>query len=599
VTQKAVIGCVRFAPGYDPHAARIRLERLLGTVEWAVPGLPPAAILCVRRLRARTGSPGAISAILERLARGAVRPAREFVPAAAEAVWFADNAERLACLARAALVGEVAQQWWWETVRSAPTTTRSAVREWLTAPADAPAAWRVLAGWGRARDFAAALEPNEAVALIRAMGDAFGVRPDLAPARDPFESAAEVQIVPEAGALPLGPQRMALVMGLLLARVPHLARAIVSAARVPTPQRTESATGPSVRSEAIERRLAPRTVDRSASRAEGEPEQIGGAVEAAPPSAPDGPRTEPVPEQARVVPGGAGDRSEPPEPAGEPSDEPSDGLIDESPAAPSRFAPSDPQPVPVDSDEDEGHAIVERPDRGPPTMHPAERPAERSEEIGPRPSVEVEEDRPAERPPVPERIDTEFGGLLYLVNVGLSLTLYPDFTEPTRPGIALALWDWLALLGRRWMGQPFVDDPLDGLLAALAGRSAAAEPGAGSGPPSYWRLPEPWRPWVGTPEPEGWSGLAEWIDWLAPVIAARLASALGRADADAAPQWLLRRRAAVLVAPAHLDVVMPLADLPVEIRLAGLDRDPGWLPASGATVRFHYESHGAAGERLR
>jgi hypothetical protein len=592
VTQKSVIRRVRIAPGRDPLAARIRLERLLGAVEWTVPGLPPAAILCVRRLRTRAGTPGAISAALARLARGAVRPAREFVPTAAEAVWFADNAERLACLARAALSGEGALQWWWDAVRGDTTTVRAAVREWLAAPADAPAAWGVLAGWGRASAFAAALEPSEAATLVREMLVAFGVRPPPGVAHEWVEPADVVRIVPEGRDLPSGPQRAALVTGLLLVRAPHRARTGARAERLAA--RTESATGPSAaRPEAIEGRAAPQTqtAERIAPRAEvvTEPERVGGAVEAPRPPAPDGPRTAPVTEPAVVVQNETGERTEPPAPVGE------------SHAVPDRFAPSAPRPVPVDSgavhEDGGGRGGVERPERGPAAIHPAERPAERSAETGQRPAERGEQY--PERPPVPDRIDTEFGGLLYLVNVGLSLNLYPDFTEPMRPGIALALWDWLALLGRRWTGRAFVDDPLDGLLAALAGRTTGIEPGTASEPPSAWRLPEPWRPWAATPEPDVWSGLTEWIDWLAPVIAARLAQALGRADADEAPRWLLRRRAAVLVAPAHLDVVLPLADLPVEIRSAGLDRDPGWLPASGVTVRFHYESHGAAGERLR
>ena len=200
--------------------------------------------------------------------------------------------------------------------------------------------------------------------------------------------------------------------------------------------------------------------------------------------------------------------------------------------------------------------------------------------------------RPDERPSIAERIDTGFGGLLYLVNVALALELYPDFTEPTRPGIALPLWDWLALLGRRWIGPTFLDDPLDGLLAALAGRRRGHAARHRCRPAERVAAARLLRPWVESPQPDAWPALADWFDWLAPVIARRLAAALGSADPADAPPWLLRRRAAVLVAPAHLDVVLPLAELAVEIRISMLDRDPGWIPAAGTTVRFHYESNG-------
>jgi len=40
----------------------------------------------------------------------------------------------------------------------------------------------------------------------------------------------------------------------------------------------------------------------------------------------------------------------------------------------------------------------------------------------------------------------------------------------------------------------------------------------------------------------------------------------------------------------HLDLFFELSEHPLEIRLAGLDRDPGWVPAAGRFVRFHYQS---------
>ena len=102
----AAVGRLRFRGRNDPPAAAARLARALGDADWSVPGLPPAAVLCVRRLRARPTQPGAVDTALADAARGTARPARGFVPAAAGAVWFADEAERLACLARDAAAGE-------------------------------------------------------------------------------------------------------------------------------------------------------------------------------------------------------------------------------------------------------------------------------------------------------------------------------------------------------------------------------------------------------------------------------------------------------------------------------------------------------------
>jgi hypothetical protein len=37
-----------------------------------------------------------------------------------------------------------------------------------------------------------------------------------------------------------------------------------------------------------------------------------------------------------------------------------------------------------------------------------------------------------------------------------------------------------------------------------------------------------------------------------------------------------------------VDVHLSLADLPLAIRVAGLDRDAGWIPAAGRDLRFHF-----------
>jgi hypothetical protein len=36
-------------------------------------------------------------------------------------------------------------------------------------------------------------------------------------------------------------------------------------------------------------------------------------------------------------------------------------------------------------------------------------------------------------------------------------------------------------------------------------------------------------------------------------------------------------------------VLFRLAEHPIELRMAGLDRDPGWVPAAGRHIVFHYD----------
>jgi hypothetical protein len=80
--------------------------------------------------------------------------------------------------------------------------------------------------------------------------------------------------------------------------------------------------------------------------------------------------------------------------------------------------------------------------------------------------------------------------------------------------------------------------------------------------------------------------LARWVARLGAYARARLIAALGH---DSPTAILLKHSARVLVTPSHVDVVLRLAELPVEVRLAGLDRDPGWIPAAGRYLGFHFE----------
>lgn len=53
-------------------------------------------------------------------------------------------------------------------------------------------------------------------------------------------------------------------------------------------------------------------------------------------------------------------------------------------------------------------------------------------------------------------------------------------------------------------------------------------------------------------------------------------------------QLVVRSKARLFVTPMHLDVVWPIDEIQIAIRRAALDADPGWLPAWGRIVRFHF-----------
>lgn len=173
-------------------------------------------------------------------------------------------------------------------------------------------------------------------------------------------------------------------------------------------------------------------------------------------------------------------------------------------------------------------------------------------------------DLPARGAPGPS-VRTRLGGLFFLINVGLALELYGDFTSPLSPGIDLSIWDFVDLVGRDLLGAqgPELEDPVFALLARLADRSPGEPPRAAPGP---------------------------WRDSLIALVRTRILAAFpARPDGDPF-RTLLALPATVHFDDTHLDVVMSLAELPIEVRLSGLDRDPGWVPAAGRYVAFHFEA---------
>ncbi|WP_147469395.1 hypothetical protein [Corallococcus sp. AB045] len=85
--------------------------------------------------------------------------------------------------------------------------------------------------------------------------------------------------------------------------------------------------------------------------------------------------------------------------------------------------------------------------------------------------------------------------------------------------------------------------------------------------------------------------LEQWLGWLEPYVRARLARALGLApdDAEELERTLLLHEARLHVTESHVDVVFALSQLPLAVRIAGLDRNIGWIPAAGRHLFFHFE----------
>jgi hypothetical protein len=58
-------------------------------------------------------------------------------------------------------------------------------------------------------------------------------------------------------------------------------------------------------------------------------------------------------------------------------------------------------------------------------------------------------------------------------------------------------------------------------------------------------------------------------------------------EADEIP-GLLGQTARLFVTRTHVDLIFRLEQIDLKARLAGLDRDPGWVPSLGRVISFHF-----------
>jgi hypothetical protein len=225
---------------------------------------------------------------------------------------------------------------------------------------------------------------------------------------------------------------------------------------------------------------------------------------------------------------------------------------------------------------------------------------------------------------------------LYLLNAAVGLGMYSDFTLAGRSISAPSPWKFVAEASRRISARALIGDAVWALLSSLDEETDVHQA------PDRWAMPTEWlrplrpsRPWhvrlelapagarlvvvhpagfcvidepceegcvqrrlrelaaeldTSLPEVESVSkgrGQRRWIDWVFPYLAYRLHQALGtRTRAELAR--LLFHPGTLALSPGRLDVHLSLERLPIEIRLAGLDRNPGFIPAAGRIVEFHY-----------
>ncbi len=528
----------------------------------SVPGLPDEAVLCVCRLAARLdthalrhtrgllGTADKLSRQLQVLAGEARRPAREIVPENAAAVLFDDPAQMLACAARDWLDGRFYRHWWWRSLLGG-ALAQSVIALWRRHPAHARAALAQLAD--RAEEFRQSLPAHDEAAIADLLLEH--------PTRKvrPIDSTEPVVDVPyrHDPVFMQSPTEVGVFHSHSARTTPIASDANDSACPATTKTRQDADVS-ALQLTKVESAIPDRSGGVEERRTRGRSPAARGidtSLRAHEATAAAALETSRVARQA---------------------DAGQQGSIAADPANDRRRPrPSSP------SERKESRA---RPDI---TTAP-------SAVGGVRPTSDPAASRASFAPHAitGESIETDHGGVLYLLNAALHLGFYPDFTRPQDPGIALSPWVFLALCGERLAGRSFRRDALWSLLTTLATSASGQTPLAPETPAPLPDMPVALHPYRGalpsnnSPAPKTWPA---WIDRLIPPLRHRLAAALGVAPRRVG-HLLCRQRAHIRHFNGRMDALFNLDDHPVAIRRAGLDRDPGWIPAAACDIRFHYDA---------
>ncbi|MBV8519258.1 MAG: hypothetical protein JO197_17825 [Acidobacteria bacterium] len=565
------IGRVRVrANAEDALAVRMRGEAALRALDLEPHGMPPQAILCIRALadpmpgaidvrsshasRATSWERAARIAIGDALRR-AVRPALGFVPAAADAVLFADRAELLACAARDACRGALDAWWWMHLVRG--MSFEAVIREWLRAPDYVAAAYALLAERGEALAFVRQLAAEDAIALATRVLDAHG-------------HDALARIVSEAHAQPSPPRMATLARVLASPNVPppaaltteqQLFVAVIERVRSPHALPSARALEPILDAIAVPPRAHESRVQAAAS------PEVGSHDAATPRAFDDAPAAHRV-DAPRAQESHREDVRDAPL-----ASQPPVRALDDSRSEPSIDARelATPQDLaPTTSVREHEHAstldthdvasVTEVARLDDPAPHPllsstTALPPDANDAVEATIDTAADDDEPLAPPALPtllaHAIDSPHAGVFFLLNIALALELYDPYAADAPE---LNLWDFLACTARALV-PAIEDDDVWPLLARLAGREPHDE-------------------------------LPPLDDELLARVRETLALFL---DVDDPAAFLIRRYGRITLTPAHLDVAFALAAHPIEIRMAGLDRNPGWIPAAGLHVAFHFD----------
>lgn len=618
-------------PARQPVVARLALEALAAEVADVPAGQPPQSLLVVRQLALEV--PGLSLARLpdsgQRLAAGrgagslladawaqAAQPAHGPVPAQANAVRFGDPAELLACIARDGLTGGLDRWWWHALLGTAFPDWRQA---WGARPEAIPAALRLLAREGLESAVRQALDnPAMVIAEVEVGMTSATAPPALRADRgrwtatglplmaSPENTVRSADAAPPAQGAPAAEPAVT-ARPSLSAHTRARARLLPAEAARPRPLAALPTDDPAPAearpqaAPAIPPAASPAITPAPAATAP-VPGRVAAMTHAVLPHPAADAGTPPAAEpSARTAAAAAGTDKAPGE--GEPAVSPPASDADRSARRASAESPAASRSTRLSAEIGRLLAVVHSRHRPPSASAPASRTEAVLAPITATDAMDAS-GRPLDATPVPVR--SGHARLFFLVNLLLGDGLYPDFTQPATAGFPVPIWRLLALLGSGLAGPALRDDPLWPLLNRLADE---LPPGEDCAFLRDWPIPPARPPRHGTPRgdrsrlatvpPERRphtlrharpQGFARWLAGYRHSLRQRLAAALGLPPALLGRAFVQEESAALIwVSAAEIVVVQPLDEHPVAWRLAGLDRDPGFLPSAGRSLRFIFQ----------
>lgn len=581
---KTRIGRLSVRGGQHGTHTRLRVNHLLNSADIRPSTLPPTAVFLVRRLTdplpGQMAESGAVrvrtpweTAVRHRLAQQvsqAVRPQIGWLPPDADAVLFSDEAEMLACLSLALRHGIAHQRWWWR--RLLPQLANQTISGlWRERPHQLPAILHILTRWHKAEPLLTTLSSAAAATILHTLAKAYGVPNFQTVQEKPFISQSEqrnreldrvktqqfpaaapwaawVDAVEMPGQLTVA-QMLLLGVGLMLHRRPTA---------VTTPAFAQSVHYWQ------EAQLEIKTLASAGDLGATKPSEF---------------------DQADINPDAETDSRN--EASSETAVSPKHGTLDAKP---------------VD-------ALLET----------ATRQSGLDQPIAPPLTAQLVYNEPEQEavPPVPiaqgtrpqsfaEGVETQLGGIFYLCNVMQRLRLLDSFDPAFALTQQIGPWGVLEVLARALLGkrhQSLRTDPVWKALATLDGRLPTQLPGINFHLPGEPTIPTAWisdsawpmfnqqnlakRPFLQSINPF----LLEWLMLVLPRISHHLYTVLHLDDPvnlSDLGQTVLVLNGRLFVTTTHVDLLFRLEGISLPLRMAGLDIDPGWVPALGRVVQFHF-----------